>query len=73
MPARLLATRRAVVSGWNRLSEQLRRQGKEDLARDVQTFVSQMPPALTDNELLRASLGNDPKRSSSRAPAERRR
>jgi hypothetical protein len=53
---RLLATRRAVVQGWKDLSAQLANQGELELALAVSTFVAQLPPPLTEKEVLRAAL-----------------
>jgi hypothetical protein len=53
---RLLATRRAVVRAWSGLSDQLASQGQLELARKVRAFAAQLPPPLTEKEVLRAAL-----------------
>jgi hypothetical protein len=53
---RLLATRRAVVQGWRHVSDQLADQGQAELARAVRAFSAQMPPPLTEKEMVRATL-----------------
>jgi hypothetical protein len=53
---KVLHTRKDVVEGWRAVSEILVREGRRELARDVQRFVQNMPPARTENELLAAQL-----------------
>jgi hypothetical protein len=54
----LLATRRNLDRGWRALSEILLTQGQPDLAAQVERFIHQMPPPLTDKEHLAMSLRN---------------
>jgi Relaxase/Mobilisation nuclease domain len=53
---RVVATRRAVVQGWQELSEQLAREGQPELAEAVRRFAATMPPPLTEKEQIRATL-----------------
>jgi hypothetical protein len=52
----LVETRRQVESGWHALADSLANDGHQDLARDVQLFVEQMPPPRTEKELITARL-----------------
>jgi MobA/VirD2-like, nuclease domain len=56
--ATLLATRRKLDQGWWAVSEILHRQGQLDLAAQVERFVHQMPPPLTEKEHLAMTLSN---------------
>jgi len=47
----LVETRRMVESGWRTLADNLAKDGHQNLARDVQLFVEQMPPPRTEKEL----------------------
>jgi hypothetical protein len=51
-----LATRRKIEEGWHAVGEILLSQGHPELAADVRRFVSQMPPAATEKELLAMKL-----------------
>jgi hypothetical protein len=53
---RLLATRGAVVQGWRAVSNQLARQGQQELAQAVRAFVAQLPKPRTEKELMKAEL-----------------
>jgi type IV secretory pathway VirD2 relaxase len=53
---RLLATRRAVVKAWTKVSDRLVSQGQLELARAVRAFAAQMSPPLTEKEMVRAAL-----------------
>jgi hypothetical protein len=48
----LSRTRRDVLKGWRAVSNRLRADGDHDLARHVDSFVAQMPPAKTEKRLL---------------------
>jgi Relaxase/Mobilisation nuclease domain len=48
----LISTREGVVAGWRALSAQLRSDGDNRLAGEVNLFVEKMPPPLTERELL---------------------
>lgn len=45
---RLVQTRRAVEDGWHSVSRLLWKNGRYDLADEVQRFIERMPPNLTD-------------------------
>jgi len=45
-------TRQNVLQGWRAVSNRLRTDGDYELARHVDTFVAQMPPAKTEKRLL---------------------
>ena len=47
----LIATRKHVVDGWRAVSARLRSDGAEKLAWEVDHFVEQMPPPMTEGEL----------------------
>ena len=53
---RLLATRRAVVQGWDEIGAQLDAQGRAELAQAARRFAAEMPPPLTEKEQIRATL-----------------
>lgn len=53
---RLLATRRAVVQGWERVTEQLARQGEQELAQEVRAFIAELPQVRTEKEAIKAAL-----------------
>jgi Relaxase/Mobilisation nuclease domain len=48
----LISTREMVVAGWRAVSARFRSDGDRNLARDVDRFVDQMPPPLTERELV---------------------
>jgi hypothetical protein len=50
--ARLLETRKAVVSQWLKTADVLDAQGEMVLAGDVRQFARRLPPVLTDKEQL---------------------
>jgi hypothetical protein len=52
----LVETRRIVETGWRTLADNLAKDSRQDLARDVQLFVDRMPPPQTENELIAARL-----------------
>jgi hypothetical protein len=52
----LLATRKEVEKGWRATSDILIAQGHPDLAADVRCFLDQMPPVLTERELMAQAL-----------------
>ena len=54
--ARLLETRKSLVSTWMRAAEVLDEQGEEILAGDVRYFAMHLPPVLTDRQRLAAQL-----------------
>jgi hypothetical protein len=53
---KLVETRKAVEDGWRSVANLLAKDGKQDLAKDVQRFVERMPPAITDWEQISAEL-----------------
>ena len=53
---RLIDTRAAVLAGWLKVAGQLKTQGEERLARDVERFARSMPPPRTDKEHQAAEL-----------------
>ena len=67
---RLVATRRAVVKGWEEISGQLDAQGQPELARAARRFAADMPAPLTEKEQIRATLLDE---GSARKPSHRRR
>ena len=54
--ARLLETRKSLVSTWMRAAEVLDEQGEVTLAGDVRYFAMHLPPVLTDWPRLAAQL-----------------
>lgn len=52
----LVETRRQVESGWQNLAINLAKDGRRDLARDVQQFVDRMTPPRTERELVTHQL-----------------
>jgi hypothetical protein len=54
--AKLLATRSSVVAEWKETASLLRAQGHERLARDIESYVRQMPVVATDKERLAKGL-----------------
>jgi hypothetical protein len=54
--ARLLETRKSLVSTWMKAAEVLDEQGEEVLAGDVRYFAQRLPPVLTDRQRLAAQL-----------------
>jgi Relaxase/Mobilisation nuclease domain len=52
----LISTRGRVVAGWRSVSARLRSDGDHKLSREVDQFVEQMPPPLTERELLLGRL-----------------
>jgi hypothetical protein len=52
----LVETRRMIKSGWRILSDNLAKDGQQDLAHDVQLFVQRMPPPRTEKELIAETL-----------------
>lgn len=52
----LVETRRQVESGWRNLAITLAKDGQQDLARDVQRFVDEFRPPLTERELSTQSI-----------------
>jgi hypothetical protein len=54
--ARLLETRKSLVSAWLRAAEVLDAQGEEILAGDVRHFAKHLPPVLTDRQRLGAEF-----------------
>jgi hypothetical protein len=48
----LISTREGVVAGWRALSAQLRSDGDNRLAGEVDRFVEKLPPPLTERELV---------------------
>jgi len=54
--ARLLETRKTLVSAWMRAAEVLDAQGEEVLAGEVRYFAKHLPPALTDRQRLAAEF-----------------
>jgi hypothetical protein len=54
--ARLLETRKSLVSTWMRAAEVLDEQGEEILAGDVRYFAMHLPPVLTDRQRLAVQL-----------------
>lgn len=54
--SKLVQTRKEVERGWRAVSEILLREGQPELASQVDRFVNQMPPPLTESEQLAAGL-----------------
>ena len=54
--SKLVQTRKEVERGWRVVSEILVREGQPELASQVERFVNQMSPPLTENEQLAAGL-----------------
>jgi hypothetical protein len=54
--ATLLTTRRAVVDGWQAVSDRLRNDGHPELAAQVKSFIDHMPPPRTEKELMKDHL-----------------
>ena len=54
--ARLLETRKSLVSTWMKAAEVLDEQGEEVLAGDVRYFAKHLPPVLTDRQRLAAQF-----------------
>jgi hypothetical protein len=54
--ARLLETRKSLVSTWMKAAEVLDEQGEEVLAGVVRYFAQRLPPVLTDRQRLAAQL-----------------
>jgi hypothetical protein len=52
----LISTRERVVAGWRAVSARLRSDGNHKLSWEVEQFVEQMPPPMTDRELLLGGL-----------------
>jgi len=67
---RLLATRRAVVNGWDEISARLDAQGQTELAQAARRFAREMPPPLTEKEQIRATLLE---KAAARRPRDRQR
>jgi Relaxase/Mobilisation nuclease domain len=63
---RLLATRRAVVQGWEEVRDQLVRQGYLELAQAVRAFISGLPKPRTEKELIKATLLDESRTRASR-------
>ncbi len=57
--AKLLKTRKLVVSGWSTIHDALVREGRLALAGRVKRFVGQMAPPRTDNELIASKMLED--------------
>jgi hypothetical protein len=54
--AKLLATRAELRSAWRKVSDALRRIGKVELSSDINNFVAQMQPPMTDREWVAEKL-----------------
>jgi hypothetical protein len=54
--SRLVQTRREVERGWRAVSDILLREGQPELASQIERFVNQMSPPLTEKEQLAAAL-----------------
>jgi hypothetical protein len=54
--AKLLETRKSLVSSWMRAAEVLDAQGEEILAGEVRYFAKHLPPVLTDRQRLAAQF-----------------
>jgi hypothetical protein len=50
--AKLLETRKAIIQGWNAVTDRLEAQGEIVLGGDVRYFAMHFPPVLTDRERL---------------------
>jgi Relaxase/Mobilisation nuclease domain len=66
----LLATRRAVVKGWDEISARLDMEGHAELARAARRFAADMPAPLTEKEQIRATLLE---KAAARRPRDRQR
>jgi hypothetical protein len=53
---KVLETRGAVERGWRTISHQLSKDGHHDVSQQARAFIEQMPPPLTDKELIAAEL-----------------
>jgi hypothetical protein len=54
--ARLLETRKSLVSTWMKAAEVLDAQGEEILAGEVSYFAKHLPPVLTDRQRVAAQF-----------------
>lgn len=54
--AKLLNTRNAVREGWRAVSDQLRNEGKRELAAEVRRFLDTMPQPRTEKEVIASEL-----------------
>jgi hypothetical protein len=54
--ARLLETRKEVQRGWFAMSATLMAEGRKELASEVWRFAAEMPPPITDRELIAEGL-----------------
>ncbi len=53
---KMLARREATDAAWHAVAARLKEQGKDELAREVESFVHQMPPVRTEKELIARGL-----------------
>ena len=56
--AQLLDTRKEVQRGWFAVADILTAEGPKELANEVWRFATELPPPLTDRELVRENLRN---------------
>jgi hypothetical protein len=54
--SKLTETRRQVERGWHAAGEILQAQGQTELAAQIQRFVNQAPPPLTEREVIANTL-----------------
>jgi len=52
----LLETRRQIENGWRTLVDRLTKDGRQDLAHEVQGFIDRSPPPRTEKEFIAAEL-----------------
>lgn len=53
---RMLETRQEVIRGWLGIREALRIGGREEIAKEVESFTKDLPPVQTEREWLRQSM-----------------
>jgi hypothetical protein len=71
--SKLAETRKAIVAGWKAVADALDAQGEIALAGEVRSFVTRLPPVLTDRERLAVEFIRHVKAArSARAPVAER-
>jgi hypothetical protein len=65
--ARLVSTRMELTRGWRAVGDALVRAGQGGLARQTRHFIGGMPPPLTEEELIAASLARRARESPARS------
>ena len=64
--ARLTATRRQVAEGWRCVGQRLNREGQHHLAAEVERFLNELPPPLTEREWIASQLQHHARNSGQR-------